>query len=133
LLFSCAGLSLPSFANRSLTVIGSAAEGAALVLTGLVVSAQAFKVRGATLVAVLLKNMLQPALAFCVAWAIRLPIDQMREVTLIGAIPCGFFGLVFGERFGSSPPLASSSVIVSYVAGVATLAMWIAIVAHLRY
>jgi malonate transporter len=133
LLFSCAGLSLPSFANRSLTVIGSAAEGAALVLTGLVVSAQAFKVRGATLVAVLLKNMLQPALAFCVAWVIRLPIDQMREVTLIGAIPCGFFGLVFGERFGSNPPLASSSVIVSYAAGVATLAMWIAIVAHLRY
>jgi malonate transporter len=133
LLFSCAGLSLPSFANRSLTVVGSAADGAALVLTGLVVSARAFKVRGATLVAVLLKNIVQPALALCVAWAIRLPIDQVREVTLIGAIPCGFFGLVFGERFGSSPPLASSSLIVSYAAGIATLAMWVAIVAHLRY
>ncbi|HTB67059.1 MAG TPA: AEC family transporter [Steroidobacteraceae bacterium] len=133
LLFSCAGLNLPSFANRSLTIIGSSAEGAALVLTGLVVSAQPFKVRGATLVAVLLKNIAQPALALCVAWAIRLPIDQLREVTLIGAIPCGFFGLVFGERFGPSPPLASSSLIVSYAAGIATLAMWIAIVAHLHY
>jgi malonate transporter len=132
LLFSCAGLRLPSFAYRSLTAIGSAAEGAALVLTGLVVSAQVFKVRGAIFVAVLLKNVVQPALALGVAWAIGLPIDQIREVTLIGALPCGFFGLVFGERFGSSPPLAGSSVIVSCVAGIATLAVWMAVVAHLR-
>src|ERR1700685_4176723 len=39
LAFSCADLTLPSFIHRSLAVMGSAADGSALVLTGLVVSA----------------------------------------------------------------------------------------------
>ena len=42
LAFSCADLTLPSFIHRSLAVMGSAADGSALVLTGLVVSAQRF-------------------------------------------------------------------------------------------
>ena len=131
LVFSCTGLILPSFATRSLAVLGSAADGAALVLTGLVVSAQMFKIRGSTFFAVLLKNAVQPALAFAVAWSMSLPIEQLRYVTLIGAMPCGFFGLVFGKRFGSSPQLASSSLIASYVVGIPTLAAWIAVIGHL--
>src|SRR5277367_2148605 len=46
LAFSCADLTLPSFIHRSLAVMGSAADGSALVLTGLVVSAQKFEIRG---------------------------------------------------------------------------------------
>ncbi len=46
LVFSSTGLNLPSFAHRSLAVMGSAADGSALVLTGLVVSAQAFEIQG---------------------------------------------------------------------------------------
>jgi malonate transporter and related proteins len=55
----------------------------------------------------------------------------MRYVTLIGAIPCGFFGVVFGKDFDSNPNLASSGLIASYVIGVGTLAAWIVIVNHL--
>jgi malonate transporter and related proteins len=51
---------------------------------------------------------------------------------LISAIPCGFFGLVFGKGFDSSPKLASSGLIASYVIGVATLAVWIVILNHIR-
>jgi predicted permease len=132
LVFACTGSNLPVFASRSLAVMGSAADGAALVLTGLVVSAQVFQIRASTFVSVLLKNAVQPALAFAAAWSMNLPIEQMRYVTLIGAMPCGFFGVVFGKRFGSSPPLASSSLIASYVVGIPTLAAWIAIIGHLR-
>jgi malonate transporter len=131
LMFSCTGLNLPVFSSRSLAVIGSAADGAALVLTGLVVSAQEFEIRGSTLISVFLKNAVQPALALAAAWTMNLSIEQVRYVTLIGAIPCGFFGVVFGKRFGSSPPLAGSSLIASYVAGIPTLAAWIAVVNHL--
>jgi malonate transporter and related proteins len=131
LVFSCTGFTLPGFATRSLAVIGSASVGGALVLTGLVVSAQMFKIRGNTLFAVLLKNAVQPALALAVAWSMSLPIEQLRYVTLIGAMPCGFFGTVFGKRFGSNPQLASSSLIASYVAGIPTLAAWIAVIDHL--
>jgi malonate transporter and related proteins len=132
LVFARTGSNLPAFASRSLAVMGSAADGTALVLTGLVVSAQVFQIRASTFLSVFLKNALQPALAFVAAWSLNLPIEQIRYVTLIGAMPCGFFGVVFGKHFGSSPPLASSSLIASYVVGIPTLAAWIAIIGHLR-
>ena len=131
LTFSCAGLNLPSFMNRSLAVMGSAADGSALVLTGLVVSAQRFEIGGNTLIAVFLKNALQPALALGTAMLIHLSIEQTRYVTLISAMPCGFFGVVFGKDFDSGPKLASPGLIASYLIGVGTLAAWIVIVNHI--
>jgi malonate transporter len=130
LAFSCADLTLPSFIHRSLAVMGSAADGSALVLTGLVVSAQKFEIRGNTLIAVLLKNALQPAIALGICMLIHLDIEQMRYVTLISAMPCGFFGVVFGRDFDSNPKLASSGLIASYLVGVGSLAAWIVIVNH---
>lgn len=129
--FSCAALHLPSYLDRFLTVLASAAAGSALVLTGLVVSAQKFVLEAKTLIPVLLKNAVQPALALGLAILLHLPVQQTRYVTLICAIPCGFFGLVFGKAFGSSPQLASSGLIASYIASVATLPVWIVIVNHL--
>ena len=131
LAFSCADLTLPSFIHRSLAVMGSAADGSALVLTGLVVSAQKFEIRGNTLIAVLLKNALQPAIALGICMLIHLDIEQMRYVTLISAMPCGFFGVVFGRDFDSNPKLASSGLIASYLVGVGSLAAWIVIVNHI--
>jgi malonate transporter len=131
LAFSCADLTLPSFVHRSLAVMGSAADGSALVLTGLVVSAQKFEIRGNTLIAVLLKNALQPAIALGICMLIHLNIEQTRYVTLISAMPCGFFGVVFGRDFDSNPKLASSGLIASYLVGVGSLAAWIAIVNHI--
>jgi malonate transporter len=132
LVASIAGLTFPSFVDRSLDVIGMAADGSALVLTGLVVSAQRFEMEGNTLVAVILKNVLQPALALGIAMLMRLSIDQIRYVTLINAIPCGFFGAVFGKGFGANPKILSSGLIASYLIGIGTLAAWIVIVDQLR-
>ena len=131
LVFSFAGVNLPSFAGRSLAIIGTAADGAALVLTGLVVSAQVFKIGASTLVTLLLKFLVQPALALGIARFMSLPIEQVRYVTLIGAMPCGFFGVVFGRSFGSNPPLASSALIASYIVSIPALAAWIAVVNNL--
>jgi malonate transporter len=129
--FSCTALRSPSYLDRFLTVLASAAAGSALVLTGLVVSAQKFVLGAKTLIPVLLKNALQPALALGLAILFHLSIGQTRYVTVICAIPCGFFGLVFGKAFGSTPQLASSGLIASYIVSVATLPVWIVIVNHL--
>jgi malonate transporter and related proteins len=131
LVFSYAGVHLPSYASRSLAMIGSAAAGSALVLTGLIVSAQKFEFAGNTVVAVFLKNLLQPGLALGIAMLLHLSLEQTRYVTLISAIPCGFFGIVFGKGYDVNPKLASSGLIESYVLGVVTLAMWIVIVNRL--
>jgi malonate transporter len=131
LVFSCARLQVPSYASRSLAMIGSAAAGSALVLTGLVVSAQKFDLGSNTFVAVFLKNLLQPGLALGIAMLFHLSLPQTRYVTLLSAIPCGFFGIVFGKGYDVNPKLASSGLIESYVLGVVTLAAWIVILNHI--
>jgi malonate transporter and related proteins len=131
LVFSCAGLQIPTYASRSLAMIGSAASGSALVLTGLVVSAQKFDLKSNTFIAVFLKNLFQPGLALGIAMLFHLSLPQTRYVTLLSAIPCGFFGIVFGKGYDVNPKLASSGLIVSYVLGVVTLAAWIVILNHI--
>jgi len=124
-------LHLPDFVNRSLTVMGNATAGGALFLTGLIVSAQRFSLNGRGIAAIVAKNLLQPALCLGIAWMIGLSVVETRYAVLIAAIPCGFFGLVFGKGFNSSPLTASSSLIFSYVFGIATLAGWIVLLGRL--
>jgi malonate transporter and related proteins len=126
-LVSVLDITLPAFVRQTFGTLGSAADGAALVLTGLVVSAQRFSVAPSTLVAAFFKNILQPVLCLGFATLIGLPLVETRYVTLISAMPCGFFGLVFGQRIDVTPILASSGLIVSYVLAIATLTAWILI------
>jgi predicted permease len=122
---------LPDFATRSLTLMGNATAGTALFLTGLIVSAQKFRLNGRVMAAVVAKNLLQPALCLGIAWVAGLSVVETRHAVLIAAIPCGFFGLVFGKGFNSSPLTASSSLIFSYLVGIATLAGWIVLLQRL--
>jgi malonate transporter len=131
-LAALAQLHLPDFVNRSLTVMGNATAGAALFLTGLIVSAQQFRLDGRVIAAIAAKNLLQPALCLAFAWMIGLSAVETRYAVLIAAIPCGFFGLVFGKGFNSSPLTASSSLIFSYVFGIVTLAGWIVLLGRLK-
>jgi malonate transporter len=121
---------MPTYAERSLTVLGGATAGTALFLTGLVVSAQRFKFTWGVGWSVFAKN-LQPALGLLIARCLSLPLEATRSVVLISAIPCGFFGIVFGKGFDATPEVASSSLIASYVIGIFTLAGWIIFLSHL--
>ena len=125
-------VSLPFYVTRSLMVMGSATAGCALFLTGLIVSAQKFTLDWRVLAGVAAKNILQPLVCLGLAHAASLPIDQTRSVVLMAAIPCGFFGLVFGKGFNASPLLASSSLILSYGLGILTLAGWIVLLGRLH-
>jgi predicted permease len=124
-------LHLPNYASRSLTLLGSATAGTALFLTGLIVSAQRFSLSGRVIAAIAAKNFLQPVLCLGVAWLIGLSVTETRYAVLLAAIPCGFFGLVFGKGFNSSPLTASSSLIFSYILGIFTLAGWIVLLGRL--
>lgn len=126
------GLHLPSYFERSLTIFASATAGSALFLTGLVVSAQRFKFTWGVVWAVAVKNVLQPALCLGIAFLVGLPLDLTRSVVLMAAIPCGFFGIVFGKHFDVTPPVASSGLIASYVVGIFSLAGWIVVLTWLH-
>jgi malonate transporter and related proteins len=117
-------LHLPSFVTGSLTTLGSAATGSALVLTGLVVSAQSFRFTGGVAITTLLKLVGQPVFALCMMVLFRMDHTDIRNITVISAIPGGFFGMVFGKGFNATPEIASSGLIGTYLFGWATLALW---------
>jgi predicted permease len=79
--------------------MGSATTGGALFLTGLVVSAHPFRLDRVVILSVLGKNIIQPAFCLLFATAIRMDPYQRDYVVLLSAIPCGFFGVVFGKDF----------------------------------
>jgi predicted permease len=126
-----ASLPLPVWLNRSLTILGAAAEATALFVTGLIASAQSFKMDRAAGWVVAAKNVLQPALCLAVALLLSMPAEDTRHVVLLSAIPCGFFGVLFGQGSGSPSPAASSGLIASTVLCVFTLMGWILILNRL--
>jgi malonate transporter len=121
-------LHLPSYVDGSLTILGSAASGSALILTGVVVSSQTFrfdrKVAWATAAIVLI----QPMFALGITELFHMSHDDIRDITLISGIPGGFFGIVFGKSFNSTPEIASSALIASYCIGAFSLAGWMLVV-----
>jgi len=125
-------LVVPGYVDKSLTIFGTAIAGTALFLSGLLVSAQRFNLSWSVGWSVFGKTLLQPALCLGVARVVGLPLEQTRNVVLITAIPCGFFGVVFGKRFHATPAVAGSSLTASTVAGIFTLPGWIVLLSHLQ-
>jgi malonate transporter len=123
---------VPVYVEKGLVILGAATEGTALFVTGLIVSAQRFTLNWSVGWAVLAKNVIQPALCFAVMFPLAMPLEQTRYVVLLSAMPCGFFGILFGESFNATPKVASSSLIASTVLGIFTLAGWIVFLDHLH-
>jgi predicted permease len=116
---------MPVYVEKSLAILGAATEGTALFVTGLIVSAQRFRLSWNVGWAVLVKNVIQPALCFALVSLMAMPLQQTKYIVLLSAGPCGFFGILFGEGFDATPEVASSSLIASCVLGIFTLAGWI--------
>ena len=132
IVFVLCNLSLPTYLERTLTLLSNTTAGVALFLTGLMVSAQRLHFNRAVCAAVFTKNFLQPVVCLGLAILFKMPSQEIRYLVLISAIPCGFFGIVFGKGFGATPATASSSLIVSYLVGIISLAGWIVILNHLH-
>ena len=112
--------------------MGAATAGGALFLTGLIISAQRFSMKVSFWPFGLAKNAIQPAICFVLALAFGMPVETLRWLVLITAIPCGFFGIVFGKGFNATPGSASSSLAFSYILSVFSLAGWIVLLGWLR-
>lgn len=126
-LLSLSGLKLNTIANASLELIGQAAGGVALFLTGLILSAQPFrldwKIVGATATA----NVIQPLLVVAIVYAFSVSLDIAKVSILLAALPSGFFGILFGVNYNVNSAAAGSIVIASTVFSIVTLAITIAL------
>lgn len=127
IVLSLLGLKLGVVVSASLHLIGQAAGGVALFLTGLILSAQPFRldrnVVGATLVA----NVIQPLLVVAIVSILPVAAQIAKISILLAALPSGFFGILFGVNYKVASAEAGSIVIASTVFSMVTLAITIAI------
>ena len=54
---------------------------------------------------------------------LRVPAPAARQGVLLAAVPAGFFGTVFGARFGVASVEASSTLIASTLFSIVTLSL----------
>jgi malonate transporter and related proteins len=127
ILLSLSGLRLGAVAEASLMLIGQAAAGVALFLTGLILSAQSFrldwKVVGATGAA----DVIRPLLTAAIVYGFPVPSEIARVSVLLAAAPSGFFGILFAESYRARSLEVGSMVIASTVFSIVTLAITISV------
>jgi malonate transporter len=121
LLFSLGGISLPPLLDSALTLVGQGAAGAALFLTGLVLSAQPFRFDANVAAGAAVKNVLQPVIAGALAMLL-LTATEARVAVVLTAVPSGAFGVLFAIRYGVPSAQIGAILIVSTLASVVTLA-----------
>jgi malonate transporter len=131
LLFPVLGLNVPTVFANSLDLLGKATIGLALFLTGLIFSAQPLHFSPGVMTAVFAKNIAQPVLMVILIFVFQLHGDLSREALLLTALPAGFFGTVFGARYGVNSTDASSTVVLSTALSAITIPVILVLSAHL--
>ena len=121
IILSLSRLPLPGLLATSLQVIGVSAGGVALFLTGLILSSQKLLLTPNVLISVGLRNVIHPLLTYGLVLLFKLPEPSARAALLLTALPSGFFGILFGLRYGKEPRIAGSTLIVSTLLSVVTL------------
>jgi malonate transporter len=117
---SLAGLPIPPLLESTLTLVGQGASGTALFLTGLVLSAQPFKLSANVGLTVAMKNVLQPLLTALLALPL-LDGAEARVAVMLMAVPSGAFGVLFAIRYGVASVQIGTMLITSTIASIVTL------------
>lgn len=121
-LWVLSGIGMPDLAKKSLTLMGQVSGGAALFLTGLILSAQKLRLGASANIQTMLANVAHPLLAAAMTLPFILPPLVAREAIVLSALPTGFFGILFGLRFGITSEVVGTTLIASTILSAATLA-----------
>jgi malonate transporter and related proteins len=127
ILLSLFDLKLDALADACLSLIGSAAAGVALFLTGLVLSAQSFRLDWKVVAATAASDVIRPLLAVAVVWLFPISSEAAKTAILLAAVPSGFFGILFAVNYRLDSETAGSMVIASTGFSIATMAIAIAV------
>ena len=127
LTFSLSGLETGEVIGACFILIGQAAGGVALFLTGLILSAQPFCLDRRVAVATVVANLIRPIFVAAIVHILAVPPDIAKVSILLSALPSGFFGILFGVTYKVAFAEAGSMVIASTLFSVGTLAAAIAL------
>ncbi|HEY9212539.1 MAG TPA: AEC family transporter [Ancylobacter sp.] len=127
ILFSLCGLKTGSVIDACLLLIGQAAPGVALFLTGLIVSSQAFRLNWKIVGATAMADIIRPLLTAAVVFSLPISPETARIAVLLAALPSGFFGILFAVNYRLDSGAAGSMVAASTVFSILTMAIAIAV------
>lgn len=122
ILYSLVDAPLPDYISHALQLIGQAAGGVALFLTGLILSSQRVLLNWNVISGTLIKNIVHPLLVVALIPLLPIEADAAQAAILLVALPAGFFGVLFGLRYGIESHEAGSTLIVSSVLSAVTVA-----------
>jgi malonate transporter len=120
-LFVLSGLGIPEPLTKSFALMGQVAGGTALFLTGLILSAQKIRLGKSVAIQTLLANIIHPLLAAGLAVLFALSPVTAREAIVLSALTAGFFGILFGLRFGVASEVTGTTLVVSTILSAVTL------------
>ena len=103
-------------------LIGVAAPGVALFLTGLVLSSQPFRLDRIVVGATVLADVGRPLLTAAVVFALPIPAETAKMAILICAVPSGFFGILFAANYRLDSAVIGSMVVASTLFSAGALA-----------
>jgi malonate transporter and related proteins len=133
LLWNLSGLALPTVADEVLRNLAQAVVPLCLVLIGMSLAYYGIggAARGALMLSVL-KLLVLPALVLVVAhWGFGLAGLPLAVVVMMAALPVGSNALIFSQRYETLEAEATTVIVFSTVAFVATAPLWLSVLALL--
>ena len=113
-ILSAIGIKMPELVLSAIKPLGLSATAAALFLTGVILSARKLQINTMVITSTIAKLLIQPAIAGIVL-IFGLHGSVAITAILMIALSAGFFGVVFGNRFGVQSPDAEAVLLLSSV------------------
>lgn len=126
-ILSAIGIKMPDLLLASIKPLGLAATAAALFLTGVILSARRLKINASVIIGSVVTMLIQPMIAWGVVLVLGLHGPVAITAILMVALSAGFFGVVFGNRFGVQSPDAEAVLLISSVLCILTLPLFISL------
>lgn len=123
------GVSMPGMVLSAIKPLGLAATTGALFLTGVILSARQLKINGVVVVSSITTMLIQPFIAWGLVIAFGISGQVAITAILMVALSAGFFGVVFGNRFGVQSPDAEATLLISSLLCIITLPLFITLTA----
>jgi predicted permease len=119
---------LPPFAEASVKLIGEPAAGTVLFALGVMLGGLAPRLDKIAIGVLLLKNFVQPAVALVFALAFHFSGILSKGIGLAAACACATASAMLASTYRVDEQRTTAAVVLSNVAGIFIMAMWIFLV-----
>jgi malonate transporter and related proteins len=122
------GVKLPSLADASVRLVGETAGGTALFALGVMLSGLTPRLDKVAISVLVLKNFAQPLLGLVLALLFHFSGTLSKGIVLAAACPCATASAMLASTYRIDEGPTTSAVVLSNIAGVFTMALWIFVV-----